>query len=181
MLQHFIGVWFCQFSYCRLNLSRSPSFKSMRPPANHSLFRYCWQTSWLWDSKIAIHHIQEETATEDKIFIMNLATVFKLYLGIKNIRLEESLSYSSIVQQRENNIKGAHWLWTSNLLRNEIEKLPLMVSQLPPVVPTWSNLVQFDFQQKHPDPAKDSPLHRGSSTKCAYRGWLCIAQRCGYP
>ena len=45
----------------------------------------------------------------------------------------------------------------------------------------WSNLVQFDFQQKHPDPAKDSPLHRGSSTKCAYRGWLCIAQRCGYP
>ena len=64
-------------------------------------------------------------------------------------------------------IKGTHWLWTSNLLRNEIEKLPLMVSQLPPVVPTWSNLVQFDFQQKHPDPAKDSPLHRGSSTKCA--------------
>ena len=78
-------------------------------------------------------------------------------------------------------IKGTHWLWTSNLLQNEIEKLPLMVSQLPPVVPTWSNLVQFDFQQKHPDPAKDSPLHRGSSTKCAYRGWLCIAQRCGYP
>ena len=49
------------------------------------------------------------------------------------------------------------------------------------VFPTRSNLVQFDFQQKHPDPAKDSPLHRGSSTKCAYRGWLCIAQRCGYP
>ena len=33
-------------------------------------------------------------------------------------------------------IKGTHWLWTSNLLQNEIEKLPLMVSQLPPVVPT---------------------------------------------
>ena len=74
-------------------------------------------------------------------------------------------------------IKGTHWLWTSNLLQNEIEKLPLMVSQLPPVVPTWSNLVQFDFQQKHPDPAKDSPLHRGSSTKCAYRGWLMVMHR----
>ena len=73
-------------------------------------------------------------------------------------------------------IKGTHWLWTSNLLQNEIEKLPLMVSQLPPVVPTWSNLVQFDFQQKHSDPVKDSPLHRESSTKCAHRRWLCIAQ-----
>ena len=91
MLRHIIGVWFSQFSYCRLNPSRSPNFRSTRPPANHSLFRYCWQTSWLWDRKIAIHHIQEETATEDRIFIMNLATVFKLYLGIKNIRLEESL------------------------------------------------------------------------------------------
>ena len=70
-------------------------------------------------------------------------------------------------------IKGTHWLWTSNLLRNEIEKLPLMVSQLPQVDPTWSNLVQFDIQPKHPDPAT---LHRGSSTKCAHRGWLCIAQ-----
>ena len=37
----------------------------------------------------------------------------------------------------------------------------------------WSNLVQFDFQPKHPNPAT---LHRGSSTKCAHRGWLCIAQ-----
>ena len=179
MLQHFIGVWFSQFSYCRLNPSRSPNFKSTRPPANHSLFRYCWQTPWLWDSKIAIHHIQEETATEDRIFIMNLATVFKLYLGIKNIRLEESLFINCTTAIKK--YKGADWIWTSNLLRNEIEKLPLMVSQLPPVVPTCSNLVQFDFQQKHPDPAKDSPLHRGSSTKCAYRGWLCIAQRCGYP
>ena len=113
MLQHFIGVWFSQFSYCRLNPSRSPDFKSTRPPANPSLFRYCWQTPWLWDSKIAIHHIQEETATEDRIFIMNLAIVYKLYLGIKNIRFEESLSYSSIVPRRENNIKGIHWLWTS--------------------------------------------------------------------
>ena len=113
MLQHFIGVWFSQFSYCRLNPSRSPNSKSTRPPANHSLFRYCWQTSWLWDSRIAIHHIQEETATEDRIFIMNLAIVYKLYLGIKNIRFEENLSYSSIVPRRENNIKGIHWLWTS--------------------------------------------------------------------
>ena len=50
----------------------------------------------------------------------------------------------------------------------------------------WSNLVQFDFQlclQKHPGPAKDSPLHRESSMKrlhrgwlCLHRGWLCIAQ-----
>ena len=113
MLRHCIGVWFSQFSYCRLNPSRSPNFKSTRPPANHSLFRYCWQTSWLWDSKIAIHHIQEETATEDRIFIMNLAIVYKLYLGIKKIRFEKVLSYSSIVPRRENNIKGIHWLWTS--------------------------------------------------------------------
>ena len=28
-----------------------------------------------------------------------------------------------------------------------------MVSQWPPVFPTWSNLVQFDIQPKHPDPA----------------------------
>ena len=55
----------------------------------------------------------------------------------------------------------------------------------------WSNLVQFDFQQKHPGLFKDSPLHRESSTKrlhrggkmlrhrgclCLHRGWLCIAQ-----
>ena len=50
----------------------------------------------------------------------------------------------------------------------------------------WSNLVQFDFQlclQKHPGPAKDSPLHRESSMKwlhrgclCLHRGWLCFAQ-----
>ena len=48
-----------------------------------------------------------------------------------------------------------------------------MVSQWPPVFPTWSNLVQVDIQPKHPDPAT---LHRGSSTKVAHRGWLCIAQ-----
>ena len=101
MLRHIIGVWFSQFSYCRLNPSRSPNSKSTRPPANHSLFRYCWQTSWLWDS-IAIHHIQEETATEDRIFIMNLAIVYKLYLGIKKIRFEKVLSYSSIVPRRQN-------------------------------------------------------------------------------
>ena len=38
----------------------------------------------------------------------------------------------------------------------------------------WLNLVQFDFQlclQKHPGPAKDSPLHRESSTKRLHRGW----------
>ena len=50
----------------------------------------------------------------------------------------------------------------------------------------WLNLVQFDFQlclQKHPGPAKDSPLHRESSMKwlhrgclCLHRGWLCFAQ-----
>ena len=96
--------------------------------------------------------------------------------GDKNIRLEESLSYSSIVPRRENNIKGAHWLWTSNLLPNEIEKLPLMVSQWPPVLPTWSNFVKFDFQKKHLDPAENSALHSGSSIKYAHRGWLCIAQ-----
>ena len=57
-----------------------------------------------------------------------------------------------------------------------------MVSQWPPKLPKWSNLVQFDFQQKHPGPAKDSPLQRESSTKCAHRiahgGWLRID---GYP
>ena len=140
MLQHFIGVWFCQFSYCRLNPSRSPSFKSMRPPANHSLFRYCWQTSWLWDSRIAIHHIQEETATEDRIFIMNLAIVYKLYLGIKNIRFEESLSYSSIVPRRENNIKGIHWLWTFKCIRKAASHGFPMASSIPYVVefgPIW--------------------------------------------
>ena len=72
-------------------------------------------------------------------------------------------------------IIGAHWLWTSNPLPNGIEKLPLMVSQWPPVLP-WSNLVQIDFQRKHPGPAKDFPPHREGSTKCAYRGWLRIAQ-----
>ena len=35
----------------------------------------------------------------------------------------------------------------------------------------WSNLVQFDFQQKHPGLFKDSPLHRESSTKRLHRGW----------
>ena len=61
------------------------------------------------------------------------------------------ISYKTIIR--------AHWLWTSSLLPNGIEKLPLMVSQ-------WrSNLVQFD-----------SPLHRESSTKCPRRGWLCIAK-----
>ena len=49
-----------------------------------------------------------------------------------------------------------------------------MVSQWPSVLPKWSNLVQFDFQQKHPGPAKDSPLHTESSTKCPHQGWLCI-------
>ena len=44
---------------------------------------------------------------------MNLAIVYKLYLGIKKIRFEKVLSYSSIVPRRENNIKGIHWLWTS--------------------------------------------------------------------
>ena len=34
----------------------------------------------------------------------------------------------------------------------------------------WSNLVQFDFQQKHPGLFKDSPLHRESSTKRLHRG-----------
>ena len=63
--------------------------------------------------------------------------------------------------------------YTDFELPNEIEKLLLMVSQWPPVFPTWSNLVQVDIQPKHPDPAT---LHRGSSTKCAHRGWLCIAQ-----
>ena len=96
--------------------------------------------------------------------------------GDKNIRFEESLSYSSIVPRQENNIKGAHWLSTSNLLPNEIEKLPLMVSQWSPVLPTWSNLVQFDFHQKHPGPAKDSPLHRESNTKSPHKGWFCIAE-----
>ena len=43
-----------------------------------------------------------------------------------------------------------------------------MVSQWPPVLPEWLNLVQFGFQQKHPVPARDSPLRRESSTKCAH-------------
>ena len=118
----------------------SPDFKSTRPPANHSLFRYCWQTPWLWDSKIAIHHIQEETATEDRIFIMNLAIVYKLYLGIKNIRFEESLSYSSIVPRRENNIKGIHWLWTSKWNRKAATHGFPIASSIPYVVefgPIW--------------------------------------------
>ena len=64
----------------------------------------------------------------------------------------------------------------SNPLPNGTKKLPLMVSQWPPVLPKWSILVQFDFQQKHAGPAKDSPLNRESSTKCLqpHRGWLCI-------
>ena len=49
-----------------------------------------------------------------------------------------------------------------------------MVSQWPPAVPTWSNLVQFNFQQKHPDPAWNSTLYRGNSTKSAHMGWLSI-------
>ena len=73
-------------------------------------------------------------------------------------------------------------LQTSSPPPNEIYKLPLMVSQRPPKLPKWSNLAQFDFQQKHPGPAKDSPLQRESSTKCAHRiahgGWLRID---GYP
>ena len=36
---------------------------------------------------------------------------------------------------------------------------------------TGFNLVQFDFQQKHPGLFKDSPLHRESSTKRLHRGW----------
>jgi len=102
--------------------------------------RYCWQTPWLWDSKIAIHHIQEETATEDRIFIMNLAIVYKLYLGIKNIRFEESLSYSSIVPRRENNIKGIHWLWTSKWNRKAATHGFPIASSIPYVVefgPIW--------------------------------------------
>ena len=62
----------------------------------------------------------------------------------------------------------AYWFGTSNPLPNGIEKLPLMVSQWPPVLPEWSNLVQFDFRPKHPVPARDSPLRRESSTKCAH-------------
>ena len=46
-----------------------------------------------------------------------------------------------------------------------------MVSKWP-----WSHLVQIHFQRKQPGPAKDYPPHRESSTKCAHRGWLCIAQ-----
>ena len=141
MLRHIIGVWFSQFSYCRLNPPRSPiNSKSTRPPANHSLFRYCWQTSWLWDSRIAIHHIQEETATEDRIFIMNLAIVYKLYLGIKKIRFEKVLSYSSIVPRRENNIKGIHWLWTFKWNKKAATHGFPMASSIPYVVefgPIW--------------------------------------------
>ena len=62
----------------------------------------------------------------------------------------------------------AYWFGTSNPFPNGIEKLPLMVSQWPPVLPEWSNLVQFDFRPKHPVPARDSPLRRESSTKCAH-------------
>ena len=51
-----------------------------------------------------------------------------------------------------------------------------MFSQWPPVLPTWSNFVKFDFQKKHLDPAENSALHSGSSIKYAHRGWLCIAQ-----
>ena len=100
---------------------------------------------------------------------MNLATVFKLYLGIKNIRLEKAYLIHQLYHGQKTIIKA----YTDFELSNEIEKLLLMVSQWPPVFPTWSNLVQVDIQPKHPDPAT---LHRGSSTKCAHRGWLCIAQ-----
>ena len=48
----------------------------------------------------------------------------------------------------------AYWLGASNPLSNGIEKLPLLVSQWfppdPPVLPKWSNLVKFDFQQNTP-------------------------------
>ena len=156
MLRHCIGVWFSQFSYCRLNPSRSPNSKSTRPPANHSLFRYCWQTSWLWDSRIAIHHIQEETATEDRIFIMNLAIVYKLYLGIKKIRFEKGLSYSSIVPQRENNDRRT---LTLNLQLTSKCDGKAATNGFPTalVLPMWSNLVQIKFQQKHPESCQRFP------------------------
>ena len=140
MLQHFIGVWFCQFSYCRLNPSRSPSFKSMRPPANHSLFRYCWQTSWLWDSRIAIHHIQEETATEDRIFIMNLAIVYKLYLRIKKYQIWRMLILFINFTMARHIIKGIHWLWTSKWNRKAATHGFPIASSIPYVVefgPIW--------------------------------------------
>ena len=52
---------------------------------------------------------------------------------------------------------------------------------LAPSTPYVVELVQFDFQQRHPGPAKESPLvyrvNREGSTKCPHRGWLCIAPR----
>ena len=101
----------------------------------------------------------------------------------------QTLDYQSPYNNRDHRIPGIieylgssnsfGWLhvvptwWLNCPLSNRIEKL---VSQWSPVLPKWWNLVQFDFQQKHPDPAKDTPLHRRSSAKCAHRGWLCIAQ-----
>ena len=99
----------------------------------------------------------------------------KILLDHKSSELNKTYLLHNLYHD-ENEKLDAYWLGTSNPLPNGIEKLPLMVSQWLPVLPQWSNLVQFDFQQKHPGPARDSPLNRESSTKCPHRGWLYIEQ-----
>ena len=53
-----------------------------------------------------------------------------------------------------------------------------MVFQWPPVLPKLSNLVQYDFLQKHPDLILPKILHyiKRAPQNVRTGGWLCIAQ-----
>ena len=147
--------------------------------------------------KVGLGDTQWEFLTVSASFAIFHKYVILLQSTTRPLEMEvspQTLDYQSPYNNQDHRIPGIieylgssnsfGWLhvvptwWLNCPLSNRIEKL---VSQWSPVLPKWWNLVQFDFQQKHPGPAKDSPLHRGSSTKCAHRGWLCIAQGGGYP